>query len=876
MNKKRNTDTDNQPVHASMSLKEALFKAESLLNNNAGRDIIELLIPLKEIAEYEPPPVQAFYNRLLAFGNIHQQNYTEAEKICQEGLKRNKKELDFYFIQTYVYLNLREYPQAIETYQQFQEHHNPDNPDTTQISVSEGYLSQLENFIGSAYMELGENEKAINCFQKSVQYDQGNYLPYLNIVNLYKRDEKTDKVQEWLTRGLQHCRQVQELRMLESTIVSNTSVSACMIVKNEEEMLPECLDSIRDWVDEIIIVDTGSTDKTVEIAESYGAKLFHQPWEGNFSKHRNYSIQQATSDWIFIIDADERMYQEDIARLRSLMNQDDINIISINVYNVYGKREETTTFLPSVRLWRKNIGLHYEGIVHNLLNLGMEHPVVRANVRLKHLGYDLSPEKMKQKFERTQALLEKQLEDNPDNAFALFNYAQLLKGDKSRGTDYPTHNIPAIKKAAGRAVEITDPKNKRERHIHLMCLDQLAWASFYDEAYDDAERYMNQALTLKPDYLDPLLLAGHLYARQERWEEAKTGYQRYLDTAKQYNADIETDPLILAHINSEASAYYSLGLIAEREADTKLAKEYYLQALAVDSGFIETNNRLAQLYAHENDFANAKKYFTRQLELSKETPEALLGLALIYQHEQNYNLADSYFKKAINNNQFDAQPKIKYAQFLINLNREKEAEEILEKTTLSGTEVVSVKQMLAETYFSSGKYKKAAEIYEKLSGENTTNAELWNDFANCYFKMKQLDKAIPLYEKAIILDPSSAIITRNLGLAYAGEGKYEAAKEQLESYIQLEPNDLGVMSILGEICFETGDYQAALGYLEEYLRSQPNDYRVITLLSDCYLHMGHRDSAMFGYRKVLELQPDYQPVIDRIAELEQIVNTLET
>ncbi|RKX21112.1 MAG: glycosyltransferase, partial [Candidatus Zixiibacteriota bacterium] len=106
------------------------------------------------------------------------------------------------------------------------------------------------------------------------------------------------------------------------------TISACMIVKNEEELLPGCLDSIRDLVDEIIIVDTGSDDKTMEIARSYGAKIFEQPWEGNFSKHRNYSMEQATSDWILIIDADEKLDNSNLRSLVKIKNNPSNSIIS--------------------------------------------------------------------------------------------------------------------------------------------------------------------------------------------------------------------------------------------------------------------------------------------------------------------------------------------------------------------------------------------------------------------------------------------------------------------------------------------------------------------------------------------------------------------
>jgi glycosyltransferase involved in cell wall biosynthesis len=84
-----------------------------------------------------------------------------------------------------------------------------------------------------------------------------------------------------------------------------------MIVKNEEACLERCLKSVCDHVDEIIIVDTGSTDGTVEIAKSYGARIYHHPWENDFSKHRNQSLSYATGGWIFQLDADEELFPED-------------------------------------------------------------------------------------------------------------------------------------------------------------------------------------------------------------------------------------------------------------------------------------------------------------------------------------------------------------------------------------------------------------------------------------------------------------------------------------------------------------------------------------------------------------------------------------
>ena len=80
-------------------------------------------------------------------------------------------------------------------------------------------------------------------------------------------------------------------------------ISLCMIVKDEERFLPQCLNSVKGYVDEIIVVDTGSTDRTVDIAKRYGAKIYHHPWENDFSKHRNLSISNATGG----LDIDHRL-----------------------------------------------------------------------------------------------------------------------------------------------------------------------------------------------------------------------------------------------------------------------------------------------------------------------------------------------------------------------------------------------------------------------------------------------------------------------------------------------------------------------------------------------------------------------------------------
>jgi Glycosyltransferases involved in cell wall biogenesis len=146
-----------------------------------------------------------------------------------------------------------------------------------------------------------------------------------------------------------------------------------MIVKNEERFLPLCLDSVKDYVDEMIIVDTGSSDGTVEIAKSYNAKVYHHPWENSFSKARNYSLKYATSEWILILDADEEIDKIDAPRLKEVLKDDRTNVILLPVFSKSYKGKNLGVG-NSERIFRNHLDFRYEGIVHNIL---------KCSVRLK-------------------------------------------------------------------------------------------------------------------------------------------------------------------------------------------------------------------------------------------------------------------------------------------------------------------------------------------------------------------------------------------------------------------------------------------------------------------------------------------------------------
>ena len=202
-----------------------------------------------------------------------------------------------------------------------------------------------------------------------------------------------------------------------------------MIVKNEEANLGPCLESVADLVNEIIIVDTGSTDRTKEIALRFGAKIHDFPWIDSFSAARNESLRHATREWIFWMDADDRLDAENRAKLRDLF----ANLPAENVGFVMkclclpDADTGTSTVVDHVRLFRNNPQVRWtyrihEQILPSIRKLGGD--VRWSDVTIRHVGYQ--DRKVRAgKLERDLRLLSMEHQDQLDEPFTNFNLASV-------------------------------------------------------------------------------------------------------------------------------------------------------------------------------------------------------------------------------------------------------------------------------------------------------------------------------------------------------------------------------------------------------------------------------------------------------------------
>jgi glycosyltransferase involved in cell wall biosynthesis len=205
-------------------------------------------------------------------------------------------------------------------------------------------------------------------------------------------------------------------------------LSLVMIVRDEEEMLPRTLEAIKPAVDEMIIVDTGSTDSTIEIAKSFGATVIEREWTGSFSDARNASLEAATGDWFLYLDADEVLVSEDVDKLRSLLGQTWREAFFLHETNFTGAEGTGVSVVHSaLRLFRNRPNYRFSGRLHEQiayhLPAYLPERLSHSSVRVNHYGYLGVVRESKDKARRNLELLLAQQRETPANALnAFFHY----------------------------------------------------------------------------------------------------------------------------------------------------------------------------------------------------------------------------------------------------------------------------------------------------------------------------------------------------------------------------------------------------------------------------------------------------------------------
>lgn len=294
-------------------------------------------------------------------------------------------------------------------------------------------------------------------------------------------------------------------------------LSLCMIVRDSARTLPACLRSIRPWVDEMVIVDTGSTDNTPQISREFGARLFYFPWCDSFAAARNESVRHARGQWVFWMDSDDTIDAENGRRLRELAYNANNHSILGYVAQVHcpgDDAESDVTAVDHVKLFRNLPHLQFEGRIHEQILPSIRRAcgeVAWTDLFVTHSGTDQSPEGRRRKQERDLHLLDLELRDKPEDSFTLFNigmtYADMSEHEKA---------IEALDRSLSRA----DPSESHVRKIFALLVASHSHQGHYEKASEVCERGLIQF----PEDPELLFRRGILAHQFGRFEEAEQAY----------------------------------------------------------------------------------------------------------------------------------------------------------------------------------------------------------------------------------------------------------------------------------------------------------------------------------------------------------------
>lgn len=334
-------------------------------------------------------------------------------------------------------------------------------------------------------------------------------------------------------------------------------LSVCIIAKNEEKHIEKCLKALLPLNTEIILVDTGSTDHTKEIAKGYTDKIYDFAWIQDFSAARNFSIDKAANDWILIIDCDEYVTGFDPDSISAFQKSFPTAIGQIEHHNLLGETDDQSIYIDSLpRLFDRRL-YHFTGAIHEQITprtdtVSLSYAPV--GITAFHDGYFGTPEEQHEKNMRNINMLKEALKNAPHDSYLLYQLGQSYY----RMRDYETA-LSYFQKALEHPINFASEAALALSLSTINCLNELHRSQ---EALAFLEHYEELS-----EYADFVLLMGHVYANLGEYLKAMTEYLKATTITKFHKTGA----------NSFLPFYY-IGNIYHALGDMNMAKMMYEKA----------------------------------------------------------------------------------------------------------------------------------------------------------------------------------------------------------------------------------------------------------------------------------------------------------
>lgn len=363
--------------------------------------------------------------------------------------------------------------------------------------------------------------------------------------------------------------------------MNKPSLSLCMIVRDEEEQLPRCLDSVKSVVDEMVIVDTGSTDRTIGIAEQYGAKVIRHQWSNDFAAARNAGLEKAGGDWILVLDADEVLDSYGCELLPLYMMHPGIEGILFQLHNYLNEDVIWEIMVnPALRLFRNRPEYRYrhpihEQVIDSIAANSEGAALGQTELVIHHYGYGQKQLQTKQKIQRNRTALEQILVKEPTNAFHLFNrgvnYCQTQEHDKA---------VDCFRQS--RLYGPQDSPFRSAAYLHeIMSLFHLEQVT---EAISTAEAGIKEY----EDYTDLYHWQGILQLQNEETDAAERAFTRALSLGS-------SGKYVTEKGNGTFRTLWLMGKLCQDRTQYDQAISYYTAAIEMEPVFYPALRALAHV-----------------------------------------------------------------------------------------------------------------------------------------------------------------------------------------------------------------------------------------------------------------------------------------
>lgn len=585
-------------------------------------------------------------------------------------------------------------------------------------------------------------------------------------------------------------------------------ISACVITKDEEKNIIKCIESLKSFADEVIVVDTGSTDNTVKILKGLNIQLYYCNWDNNFSNAKNYALSKVTGDWIVFIDADEYISLNKKDLIDTLMNAEKQEMKASLCKWINLDEEKVIGESNIIRIFKNEEGIKYEGKIHESITYDGKIDKISENIlKIYHTGY--SKNIIVHKFKRNYEILIQELRENSNNPKIFYYLSDCCLGLKK----YELSIFYAKK-------FIESGYNALERNItpYKNIITSMIQLHLY---YKNIIEFINDTLVKFPYHPELYRYLGNVYFDNKDFINALKCYEEAIGLNENYDSLEEN--LFVSYLGE---IYYKIAIINSLKGDENKAFHYYKLALKEDRYNIKyflkfTNTLKNQPYEKYISYLDEIYDYSRDKDIefliqnlsSLKLNEPLNYFFNLWQNPDKYNDATYILLNILNGKAYEV------ADVLIKIS------EASKSVQLPKILMLSLLQCMNKNLYYKSKELSLDSTYEKILDSLLLDK-------NVEFNDKDINSYIDILQELIFIKSSSIDCYVNLREKFKNTNK--------------------VNEIIGDTFLNNNFYEDALKFYRYCIKNSYNMENINNKLGRVYYYLKSYDCFLNSSEKSIE------------------------